>query len=385
MTHLLPKLMMTPSINYLPPFVKKALTRRVINPDFQPEFREYYFRIERLIDKIVGLSSKGRVYFLLGSGTLPLEAAIINFTRAGEKTLVLSNGFFGNYIAWLLRIHERKPIVHKIGINDAITISNTEDVLDNIDSNKIFMVHCETSTGVCNDVKSIAKKASVNDKMLIVDAVSSVGAIDIQMDQWGIDILVGVGHKALNTPPGISFLAVREKALNKMNNDVSIFYQNLGLWNDFFGGKGYPPYTISPQLLVALESSLNEMEREGLKNVYLRHRRISELLFDASLAMGFKPVPKDKMHSCPTVTVLKPPIGVTAQELFVNLLEKHSILIGKGVNEDSNELIRIGHMGYYARKKYVARVINALVIELSHKKLVSKRDVKDVKKLFAKY
>ncbi len=308
--------------------------------------------------------TKGDVLIFPGAGTGGLEAAIANLFSPGDKVLSVTVGAFGERFA---EVAERFGLeVIKVesqwgkpadlpGLRKALEASgNVAGVL---------MTHNETSTGVQNDVESVsqiirehgANKGSR--PLLVVDAISSLGAVDIPVDKWEIDVIVTASQKAWMAPPGLTMLSASERAwqANKIAK-LPRFYWDFGEAKRFLA-KWETPYTPAVSLLYGLQASLHLIMKEGLQNVFARHKRLRDIVRDGARRLGFDTFAADEVASR-TVTALLPPDGVAAKEIVRSLKERDIIITG-GQGAYESKIIRIGHMGF-AREEDMQEVLSAL-------------------------
>ncbi|MDY0406362.1 aminotransferase class V-fold PLP-dependent enzyme [Virgibacillus sp. 179-BFC.A HS] len=209
----------------------------------------------------------------------------------------------------------------------------------------VFLTFCETSTGVLNPVKELAKVVhEFSDAYVVVDGVSSVGGTESNMDEWGIDVLVTGSQKALMLPPGLAFVAVSERAWKRIeNNSHPRFYFDLSSYKKALG-EDSTPFTPAVSLLFGLKESVTLIAEEGLENVYARHRVMRDMTRKACKALGLPLLAADEFAS-PTITAVKPE-HFSAKQLKTLLKENVNLNVAGGQGHLADEIIRIGHMGY---------------------------------------
>jgi aspartate aminotransferase-like enzyme len=332
----------------LPDEVLDAMHRDMISHrdgEFQDLLRDVTSMLKR------AFQTENDLLIFPGAGTGGLEASISNLFSPGDTVISLTVGSFGDRYA---EIAERFGL-HVVRVSSdwgqTVELHDFERALLETPNVKgVLVTHNETSTGVQNDVEAIGRllrAASDNpaqSPLLLVDCISSLGAVDIPADRWGIDVAITASQKAWMAPPGLTMLSVSERAwaANKAAK-LPRFY-----W-DFAEAKRYlakweTPYTPAVSLLYALHASLRLMAEEGLPNVFARHERLRDRVREAARRMGLHLLARDEVASR-TVTALHVPEGRTSAEM-VAAMRARGVLIAGGQDAYKEKLIRIGHMGF---------------------------------------
>jgi aspartate aminotransferase-like enzyme len=346
----------------LPDEVLEAMNRNMIShrgAEFHALMRDVTERLK------VCFQTEGDVLIFPGAGTGGLEASIANLFSPGDTVLAVTSGAFGD------RYFE---IAERFGLNvvrvasewgEAADLAGLEQALKETSNVKgVLMTHNETSTGVQNDVESAAKivrNHGENAPLLLVDAVSSMGAVDIAVDKWEIDVAVTASQKAWMAAPGLAMLSVSERAWGASHQaTLPRFY-----W-DFAEAKRYAvkdetPYTPAVSLLFGLQASLHLIMDEGLPNVFARHERLRDIVREGSRRIGFRPFARDEIASR-TVTALFPPEGMASKQIIAAMRER-GIIIAGGQGAFEQKIIRIGHMGF-AREEDMQEVLQTLEVML---------------------
>ncbi|MGC9049839.1 pyridoxal-phosphate-dependent aminotransferase family protein [Pyrobaculum sp.] len=349
---------LTPGPTELPQSVKAALVRETTNPDLDPRFFQEYREVVEMLRPILG-AWRSRVYVWVGEAMLGLEAAVANAVRPGAKVLVVDNGVYGAGFADLVRMYGGVPVTPGFNWRRGADPAAVERVLERErDVEVVTLVHCDTPSTVYNDLREIAKVVSSHGALLIVDAVSSIAADEIKMDEWGVDVLIGGSQKALNAPPGLTILAVSKKAFEKAGEvGRQSFYMSYRVWDDWLEKGGFP-YTMSDVLLYALRESLRRIHEEGLASVYQRHRAAREAARRGVEALGLEPYVERVECNCPTATAFKTP--VPAPRLRRHIWEKYGVLLAGSWGQLEGDVMRIGHMGIQASADQVATAVAVL-------------------------
>jgi aspartate aminotransferase-like enzyme len=329
----------------LPDEVMEAMNRNMIShrgAEFRALLRDVTERLK------VCFQTESDVLVFPGAGTGGLEASIVNLFSPGDTLLSLTVGAFGDRYA---------EIAERFGLNvirlaspwgEAVDLRALEQALVETPGVKgVLMTHNETSTGVQNDVENAARilrKWGEKAPLLLVDAISSLGAADIAVDKWGIDLIVTGSQKAWMAPPGLTMLSVSERAWEASRRaTLPRFYWDFAEAKRFLD-RDETPYTPAVSLLFGLQASLHLIMEEGLPNVFARHERLRDIVREGARNIGFRTFAADEIASR-TVTALLPPEGIPAKEIVAAMRERGVIIAGgQGAYED--KIVRIGHMGF---------------------------------------
>ena len=290
--------------------------------------------------------TKGDVFILTASGTGGMEAAIVNTLSPGDKVLSLSNGFFGDrfcdaaesYGAHVSRLTFEwgKPVYPEI-VREALKAD--------ADIKAVLVTHNETSTGVTNDLNSISTVVKEFDKLLLVDAVSSLGCIDLPTDDWHCDVVVTASQKGWMVPPGLAIVSVSEKAWKAhAHARMPRYYWDFTKAKDYLG-KGQTPWTPAISIFYALDTTLDLMLDEGLPNVFARHSRVAQFARDGIRSLGLSLFPQESCASN-TVTAVNALDKVNVPKLVKLLREEQNVVIAGGQSKLSGKIFRIGHLGW---------------------------------------
>ncbi|MCS7287395.1 MAG: alanine--glyoxylate aminotransferase family protein [Anaerolineae bacterium] len=342
----------------LPPEVKEALAEDMIDHR-GPEFAALFEEITRGLKYV--FQTHHDVLILTASGTGGLEAALVNVLSPGERVLVVVNGFFGERWFEMARAFGLEAIpLHFPPGSGADPEEIRKALLKAYPCKALLIIHNETSTGVTNDLKAIAEAAqSVEDPPLIlVDAVSSLGAIDLRPDEWGCDVVVTASQKALMAPPGLSLISVSPRAWeNSEKASLPRFYWDFRKFREY-ASHHQTPFTPALSALFGLRESLKLIQEEGLEKVFARHRSIAEFTRQGIKSLGLSLFPDERWASN-TVTAVRVPEGLKAEEIIRHLREEHAIVVAGGQGELKGKILRIAHIGRVSPEE-MAQVIEAL-------------------------
>lgn len=316
--------------------------------------------------------TKNDVFIYTSSGTGAMEAALSNLLNPGDKVLSLIIGNFGQ--RWAKIAASRGAVVDKIEAEPGMAIDPAElEARLAADVNKeikvVTLTHNETATGVTNDVKTLVKLINKHGAVSVVDGVTSIGAMDCKMDEWGIDVLVSGSQKGFMIPPGLAFLAASEKAF-KMHEKCEnpSFYFNWSAYKKSVADNS-TPYTPAVNLIVALDEALKMMKKEGLEQIFARHKRHAKALRAAIRAMGLKLfVEDDKIASC-AITSILPPDGISVPDIRKLMKNDYDIVVANGQNQLKDKIFRMGTLGFVCDRDLIAAVgsLEVVLKKLGHK------------------
>ncbi len=335
-------LLLTPGPTKIPPEICAALGRPIIHhrtPQFQENLKEAIAGLQEV------LQTKNDVYLLASSGTGGMEAAVANLLSAGDKAITVEGGKFGERWTELCQAYGAQAKVIEVEWGKAVQPDQVKTLLDaDRDIKAVFVTLCETSTGVTTDIKAIADVVKRTDAVLVVDGVSGVGVIDFQMDHWAVDVIVSGSHKGFMLPPGLSFVAVSDKAFKLMEESTSPrYYFDLRKSKKTFA-KTDTPFTPAIGIIVALNASLRRIKEKGLENIFAYNARLARGTRAAALALGLTLYPDETCMSN-VLTAIKLPDGMDGGKLVKIMRDTHGISIAGGQAELKGKIIRIAHMG----------------------------------------
>jgi len=325
-----------------PEEVLQALARQMINHR-GGEFKEILYRVTERLKEF--FQTKNDVLLLTSSGTGGLEAAVVNTLSPGQKVLGVCSGVFGERFA---------EIAEKFGAEvkrlnfpwgkpaDPQAVAQALDANPEIEA--VLVTHNETSTGVTNDLASIAQVVKGRGKLLLVDAISSLGCIDLQTDAWGCDVVVTASQKGWMVPPGLAFVSVSQEAWEAHRRSrMPRFYWDFSLAKKYFE-IGQTPWTPAISVFYALDTSLDLMAQEGLANIFSRHARVGQRTREGVKSLGLS-LFAEESHASNTVTAVKLPEGIDGAKLLRKMREEHGIVLAGGQRE-LWKIFRIGHLGW---------------------------------------
>jgi alanine-glyoxylate transaminase/serine-glyoxylate transaminase/serine-pyruvate transaminase len=352
-------LLMIPGPTPVAPEVLAALAEPV-RSHTGPENAATMLRIQAGIRELVG-AAHARVYCFAGSGTLAMEAALVNHAAPGDRVVVVSHGFFGDrFVEVAGALGMRADVLHVEWGEHADAESLRALLLGGDAPALVCMTHVDTSTGVLADCAALTAtvRAAAPDAVVVLDGVCATGGIDETMDAWDVDVLLTGAQKALSVPPGLSILAVSERALRRRAalGDVHAYYADLRRWDASVEDPSKYFSTHAVSLMRALEVSLDGIAAEGLPERCERHRRVAEMIRDGMGELGFTPL-TNPAYLAPTLSVLALPEGVDDAALRAGMGERGVVIAGC-LGPWAGRGVRIGHMGTVTESD-AARTIDA--------------------------
>lgn len=296
--------------------------------------------------------TQNEICILCASGTGAMEAGIINFLSPGDKVLVGNNGKFGDRWAKLSRAFglDVEEITAEWG-----KALNPEEFREKLEADKekkikaVIVTHSETSTGVLNDLETINKHVKAHgEALIIVDAVTSLGAVNVPVDEWGLDVVASGSQKGYMIPPGLGFVAVSEKAWKAYEKaTLPKFYLDLGAYRKA-NAKNSTPFTPPVNLIFALKEALAMMKEEGLENIFARHKRLTQLTREGVKALGLPLFARDEDAALAITAVI--PDRHDAETIRATMRKKFDIALAGGQDHLKGKIFRIGHLGFVSER-----------------------------------
>ncbi|NNG65706.1 pyridoxal-phosphate-dependent aminotransferase family protein [Caldanaerobacter subterraneus] len=337
-------LLMTPGPTMVPEEVKKIAGMQPLHHRTE-EFYQLFSRLNENLKKI--FQTKNEVITLTSSGTGGMEAAVANLFSAGDKVLVASIGYFGERFYDIAKAYGLEAEIYDFGWGNAVDLDILEDKLKKGNYKALLVTHNETSTGVTNDIENIAKIANQYNIPVIVDAVSSLGGIPLKMDEWGIDAVITCSQKCLMSPPGLSFIALSDRAweMTKTSNLPKYYFDLRKAREGVLKPKPDTPATPAVSTIMAVAKATDMLLEKGLDNVYKKQSEYGKKVRKYVKELGLDLLPSEEVAS-DLITAIKVPERYKASDIINYMKEKHRVLITGGQGPLKGKIIRIGHMGY---------------------------------------
>ncbi|WP_372997153.1 pyridoxal-phosphate-dependent aminotransferase family protein [Lutispora sp.] len=299
-----------------------------------------------------------------GTGSAGMETVMVNLLEPGDEAIVCVNGVFGQRLRDIAQRCGAKVISVEAPWGEIIDPEKVREAFRSCRKAKLVaIVHAETSTGIKQPLEEISKIAKDNDALLVVDAVTSLGGVELKVDEWGIDACYSGTQKALSCPPGLSPITFSEKAINVLNNrktKVSSWYLDLSMIQNYWGQKRTYHHTAPINMIYGLREALLIVCEEGLEKRFKRHQLNSDAFVAGIEAMGLKMLVKNKEHRLPTLNAISIPDGINDDLVRQYLLEKYGIEIGGGLGDFKGKAWRVGLMGESSRRNNVILLLGAL-------------------------
>ncbi len=338
-----------------------ALTRPVLG-HLDPEFLALLDEtMERL--RSVFRTKNALTLPISGTGSAGMEACFVNLLEPGDTAIVGVNGVFGDRMAEVARRCGAEVVRVEEAWGRALDPQRLIDAQrEHPDARLVAVVHAETSTGVENDIAPLAAIADT-DSLLVVDAVTSLAGIPVEVDEWRIDACYSGTQKCLGVPPGLAPLTFGERAMNRLRDRVHApqsWYLDLGLIGAYVGGSTRRYHHTAPIVMIySLHAGLGAVLDEGLEAVWERHRRVGSRLHTELPALGFR-LAAERGHQLPELTTTWLPEAADDAALRKALLQTYGIEVGGGLGEFAGKAWRIGLMGHSARERSVTALLGAL-------------------------
>jgi len=338
------KLLLIPGPTNLTPRVREAMA----GPQLPHVGSQFYsmFKETVALARYVFRNEKGVQFVFTGSGTIGMESSVVSLVAHGDRTLTLVNGYFGHRMLMLNQVHGARA--------DNIDYPNGEaadpDALrSQIQRNKysvVFITHVDTSSSVINPVKELVEECQKAGVLSVVDSVCAIGGVPLDFDRLGADIVFTASQKALAGPPGAVLVAASQRAIEHMEKrkePIESYYMNLLKWKPIMDDPRMYLATPATQVIMALREAMTELKEEGLENRWARHQKLGKMTRSRVEDWGERFVAEEG-HRADTVTsfwVQKENAG----EIQGTLEKEHGIMIARGLYEERDKMLRIGHFG----------------------------------------
>ena len=355
-----PQQLLTPGPTAVPPEVLAALARPVLHHR-SPDFAEVFALAQERLRAV--FRTEGDVLVFTASGTGAFESAVVNLLSPGERVLAVSQGEFGERWQALARAFGCDVVPLAYAWGGAPSPDDLRVALVESGAQTVFLVHSETSTGVVCDLEPLLAVCAESGALSVVDAVSSLGAVPLETDAWGADVVVTGSQKALMTPPGLAFAAVSARAWARTAHaTLPRFYWD---WQRQRRGqeKRSTPFTPATSTLVALTEALRLVLADGLEAAFARHRALGRACRAGIKAIGLELYSPDD-DSAAVLTGALTPEGIDAVALRLALRDNHGFTIAGGHGALASRLFRIGHIGHVTVEQ-IAAALTAIETELA--------------------
>ncbi|MBQ8085085.1 MAG: alanine--glyoxylate aminotransferase family protein [Lachnospiraceae bacterium] len=349
--------MMTPGPTMVAENVRIARSVETGNPDIDIDFFDYYKETCELYSEL--LHTKNESLILSGEGILGLEAAVASITEQGDRVLVLDNGVFGKGFADFVSLYGGEPVLYTVDYRREIEVEPLREYLEkDHDFKYATLVHCDTPSGMLNDISKLCPLLKEYGILTVVDSVSGMVGNRVDVDEDKIDILCGGSQKAISCPIGLTLVTLSDAAKKMMEDrktKIPSFYANLTIFKDYYENKWFP-YSMPISDIYGLRQALINIKND--KDILKRHAIVAERTRNAIVRAGLHLYAENGYSN--TVTVFTIPEGVTAAQIIGLMREDHNILIAGSFDVMAGEVIRLGHMGYNCTEENMKETLAAL-------------------------
>jgi alanine-glyoxylate transaminase/serine-glyoxylate transaminase/serine-pyruvate transaminase len=342
------------------PRVYKAMSSPVIGY-LDPVYLKVLDRIGELLPPVFGTRNR-LTNAMPGTGSSGMETCVTNLIEPGDRVLICVNGFFGDRIRQMAERQEAEITIIEEEWGRPVDPERVAAALKQTDYKLVALVHAETSTGVLQPMEDIARLARETDTLLMLDTVSSLGGVEVKVDEWGIDGCFSCSQKCIGCPAGLSPITFSERALEavkKRKNPVRSWYLDISLIEKYWGTERVYHHTSSSTLNYALLEALLLIHEEGLATRFARHLKNHKALVAGVEALGLKMLVSPQ-YRLPTLNTVLIPEGVDDIKLRRYLLEKFKLDIGGGFGRLKGKVWRVGLMGYSSSADNVLFFIPAI-------------------------
>jgi len=361
------RFLITPGPTPVPPEVLSALSQPVVHHR-APRFTEI------LKEVVAGLKyiyqTQNDIIVFSASGTGAMESAVVNVVNPGDHVLVASMGNFGERWKKLTATWGAAVTALDYEWGTKAVPADIETALAADPAIKaVYVQQSETSTGVVNDIKAIGEIVARTPAILVVDAISGLGATDLRTDDWHVDICVAGSQKALMVPPGLAYAAVSEKAWAVVEQCATprFYYDYVTARKKMTGDSAQTPYTPAVSLMVAQNVAIDLIKQEGLENVFERHRVLSRAAKEGVKALGLELFGPDDPEAN-SVTAVKVPDGVDGNRIGKIARDKWGVWLAGGQGPLKGKIFRFGHCGYFGHSDIIVGLttLEMVLAELGH-------------------
>lgn len=357
-----PRILLGPGPSMVHPRVYHALAMPTIG-HLDPEYLTIMNEVQVLLRYVFQTQNQLTIP-VSGTGSAGMEAALCNFIEPGDAVLIAVNGYFGERLCDMASRYGAQVDRIDCDWGDVFDVSTIEEALSKKRYKLFAIVHAETSTGARQpNLKEIADLVHSNGAILVLDTVTSLGGLPLEIDAWGVDVAYSGTQKCLSCPPGLSPLTVSERALEVLRNrktTVANWYLDLSMVVKYWGKERTYHHTAPINMNYALREALRLVSEEGLEARFARHRKHAEMLWQGFEAMGLQ-LHVPLAHRLPTLTTVRIPSSVTDEaKLRQTLLQEFNIEIAAGFGPLKGKVWRIGLMGFSSRRENVTLLLEAL-------------------------
>lgn len=355
------RLLLGPGPSPVPPSVLRAMAAPLLG-HLDPDFLALMDGVQESLRTVFGTRNRFTLP-LSGTGSAGMEALLVNLLEPGDAVVVAVNGLFGERMTDVAARAGARVVRVDDPWGSPVDVAKFAKAVAAAKPVAAAFVHAETSTGALSDAAALAKAARDGGALPLMDCVTSLGGLPVEVDAWGIAAAYSGTQKCLASPPGLSPVTVSDAAIARVRarkTKVPSWYLDFTMLADYWGeGRTYH-HTAPVTAIYGLRESLRLVEEEGLEARFARHRRAQASLVAGLEAMALRPLVASADHRLPPLTAVEVPAGVDDARLRKRLLAEHGIEIGGGLGPLKGKIFRIGLMGHGARVGNVVAALAAL-------------------------
>ena len=358
------RLLLGPGPSNAHPTVLQALSRTPIG-HLDPLYVELMGEVQELL-RYTWQTDNRLTIPMSGTGSAAMEATLANTIEPGDKVLVAVKGYFGLRLADMASRYRADVVTIERPWGEAFSLDELEQALALHRPAILAIVHAETSTGICQPMEGLGDLCRKYDCLLLLDTVTSLGAVPLYLDDWKVDLAYSCSQKGLSCPPGLGPFTMGPRAEAKMmarSGKVPNWYLDVTLLNQYWGSDRVYHHTAPVNMNFGMREALRLLAEEGLENSWSRHRSNAELLWAGLEHLGLELHAPEPLR-LPTLTTVRIPEGVDGKAFTLHLLNKHGIEVGGGLGALAGKVWRIGLMGYNSQPQNVERLLNLFETEL---------------------
>ena len=358
------RLLLGPGPSNAHPMVLEALARTPIG-HLDPLYIELMAEVQELL-RYVWQTDNRLTLPMSGTGSAAMEATLANTIEPGDTVLVAVMGYFGQRLVDMAQRYRANVVTIGRPWGEAFSLAELEEAVSTHKPAILAMVHAETSTGVCQPMEGVGDLCRRHDCLLLLDTVTSLGAVPLYLDAWKVDLAYSCSQKGLSCPPGLGPFSMGPRAEAKLaarTDKVPNWYLDVSLLNKYRGSDRTYHHTAPVNMNFGLREALRLLADEGLDNAWNRHRRNAERLWQGLEQLGLElHVPQELR--LPTLTTVRIPEGVDGKAFSQHLLNSFGIEVGGGLGDLAGQVWRVGLMGYNSTPENVDRLLNLFETEL---------------------
>ncbi|MGI6013387.1 MAG: pyridoxal-phosphate-dependent aminotransferase family protein [Oscillospiraceae bacterium] len=343
------------------PSTYNAISRTMLG-HMDPYFLQIMAEIKHGLRALMNTENKMTLP-LSGTGSIGMEAAFVNTVERGDKVLILENGVFGNRMEDVASRLGAVVTKEEFEWGTPVRVERVKELLAQDQYKIVAIVHAETSTGVCNPVEEIGQLVHESGALYLVDTVTSLGGIPVEIDKWKADVVYSGTQKCLSCPPGAAPISFSDAAMEVILNrktPVPNWYLDMSMLAKYWTGETRIYHHTAPiSMMYALYQSVYNILEEGTENVFARHQAVHERLVAGLEELGLEML-VEPAYRLPELNAVKVPEGIDEKKLRADLLSRHHIEISGGLGALAGKVIRIGLMGYNATPENVDHLLDAL-------------------------